>query len=105
MVVFSCKSLKYVKKSLCQAVISASTRGADCVIYVREPSDRDAYFTECGAKVIVMEDLTILAAVIDRSILWYGNINFTGFNNAEDNVMRMNEPSIASEMLGYLMGY
>ncbi len=31
-------------------------------------------------------------------------INFTGANNAKDNVMRMNEPSIASEMLGYLIG-
>ncbi len=103
MVVFSCNSLKYAKKSLCQAVISATTRGADCVIYVREPSDRDASLTDYGAKVVVKEDLTILAAVIDRSILWYGNINFTGFNNAEDNVMRMNEPSIASEMLGYLI--
>ena len=104
MIVFSCKSLNYAKKSLCQAIIAASTRGADCVVYVREPSDRDAYFTDCGAKVVVKEHLTILAAVIDRTILWYGNINFTGFNNAEDNVMRMNEPSIASEMLGYLVG-
>lgn len=104
MVVFSCKSLKYAKKSLCQAIISATTRGADCVIYVREPSDRDASFTDYGAKVVVKGNLTILAAVIDRSILWYGNINFTGFNNAEENVMRMNEPSIASEMLGYLIG-
>ncbi len=104
MVVFSCKSLKYAKKSMCQAIISASARGADCVIYVRESSERDASFTDYGAKVVVKENLTILAAVIDRSILWYGNINFTGFNNAEDNVMRMNEPSIASEMLGYLIG-
>lgn len=104
MVVFSCKSLKYAKKSLCQAVISATIRGADCVVYVREPSDSDASFADYGAKVVVKENLTILAAVIDRSILWYGNINFTGANNAEDNVMRMNEPSIASEMLGYLMG-
>lgn len=104
MVVFSCKSLKYAKKSLCQAIISATTRGADCVIYVRESSDRDASFTDYGAKVVVKGNLTILAAVIDRSILWYGNINFTGFNNAEENVMRMNEPSIASEMLGYLIG-
>ncbi len=104
MVVFSCKSLKYAKKSLCQTIISATARGVDCVIYVREPSERDASFTDYGAKVVVNENLTILAAVIDRSILWYGNINFTGFNNAEDNVMRMNEPSIASEMLGYLIG-
>ncbi len=104
MVAISCISLKYAKKSLCQAITSATTNGADCVIYVREPSDRDASFSEYGAKVIVKEGLTILAAVIDRSVLWYGNINFAGFNNAEDNVMRMNEPSIASEMLGYLMG-
>ena len=41
--------------------------------------------------------------VIDRRNLWYGNINFTGGNYPDDNTMRIIEPAVASEVMGYLM--
>lgn len=102
MVVFSCKTLKYAKKSMAQALVTAAERGVECAVYVKESSERDEYFESSGVRIIQQEDITILAAVLDRSILWYGNVNFTGANNPDDNVMRIESPSIASEMLGYL---
>lgn len=100
--VFSCKSLKYAKKALSQSLVDAALRGVECAVYVKEPSKRDEYFTSAGVNVILQENLTILAAVIDRSILWYGNINFTGANNPDDNVMRIDAPELASEMIAYI---
>lgn len=68
-----------------------------------ESSGQDAQFMNDGIEVVLREDLHILAAVIDRRILWYGNINFTGGNYPDDNTMRIIEPAIASEIMGYLM--
>lgn len=73
------------------------------MIYEKDPSLRDKELEMAGAEVIIQEDQHILAAVIDRRILWYGNINFTGRNFPEDNTMRIVEPKIASEVMGCLM--
>ena len=45
------------------------------------------------------EDLSINCAVIDKSIVWYGNINFFGYNNSEANIMRLADTSVANEMM------
>lgn len=91
------------KKSFIQTVNEVVKRGVVCKIYVRESSGQDAQFMNDGIEVVLREDLHILAAVIDRRILWYGNINFTGGNYPDDNTMRIIEPAIASEVMGYLM--
>ena len=46
----------------------------------------------------------IRAAIIDRSILWFGSIELAGnLHQKEDSVMRAFMPEVASEMLGYLI--
>lgn len=46
----------------------------------------------------------IRAAVIDRSVLWFGSIDLAGTHHQEeDNVMRVLAPVIASEMLEHMM--
>ena len=102
-VVVSCKSLKYAKKVIYEALATAFARGVSCQIIVKESSDRDQSFVDNGIKVVCMESQTILAAIIDRSILWYGSVNFTGINKPDDNVMRMDMPEAASEMIGCLL--
>lgn len=102
-VIVSCKSLKYAKKAICETLATASARGVSCQIIVKESSDRDQSFVDNGIKVVCMESQTILAAIVDRSILWYGSVNFTGINKPDDNVMRMDMPEAASEMIGCLL--
>lgn len=102
-IVLSCKSLKYAKKTICMALASAAAHGVICQIIVKESSDRNQSFVDNDIKVVCMESQTFLATIIDRSILWYGNINFMGINNPDENVMRMDTPEAASEILGYLM--
>ena len=101
--ILSVRSLRMAKKTFIQTVNEAVKRGVVCKIYVRESSGQDAQFMNDGVEVVLRKDLHILAAVIDRRILWYGNINFTGGNYPDDNTMRIIEPAIASEVMGYLM--
>lgn len=91
------------KKTFTLTVNEIVKRGVGCRIYVRERSEQDTQFMNDGIDVVLRDDLHILAAVIDRRILWYGNINFTGGNYPDDNTMRIIEPAIASEVMGYLM--
>ena len=46
--------------------------------------------------------MSIQCVVIDKSIVWYGNVNFFGYNNEDNNVMRICDASIASELLNFI---
>lgn len=104
LVVLSCESLQYMKGTLAKALQSLGIRGVECCIIIRKPSSRDEDFIRAGVKLVQTEGQTIRAAVIDRSLLWFGSIDLAGgHHREEDNVMRVLAPVIASEMLGYIM--
>ena len=42
---------------------------------------------------------TIQCAIIDKSICWYGDINFLGYHSSEDTVMRIDDAKMAGELL------
>lgn len=102
-IILSVRNLRGARKAFVEAISEASRRGVTIMIYEKDPSLRDKELEMAGAEVIIQEDQHILAAVIDRRILWYGNINFTGGNFPEDTTMRIVEPKIASEVMGCLM--
>ena len=103
-VVISCDSVQYMKGALAKALQSLGIRGVECCIIIRKPSSRDEDFIRAGIKLVETERQPIRAAVIDRSLLWFGSIDLAGSHHkAEDNVMRVLAPVIASEMLGYIM--
>ncbi len=105
LVVLSCESLQYMKGTLAKSLQSLGIRGVECCIIIRKPSSRDEDFIRAGVKLVQTEGQTIRAAVIDRSLLWFGSIDLAGGHHREeeDNVMRVLAPLIASEMLGYIM--
>ena len=103
-VVISCDSVQYIRGTLAKALHSLGVRGVECCIIIRKPSSRDEDFIRAGIKLVETERLPIRAAVIDRSLLWFGSIDLAGSHHKEeDNVMRVLAPVIASEMLGYIM--
>ena len=103
-VVLSCETVQYMKGRLAKTLQTLYSRGVDCTIITRKPSLRDDDFIKAGIKVFKQEGQNIRAAVIDRSVLWFGSIELAGSRHREDdNVMRVNAPVIASEMLGYIL--
>ena len=103
-VVLSCNTLQYMKAPLAKALQSLGSRGIDCIITIHKNSVRDNDFIQSGIKVVLRSYRHIRAAIIDRSILWFGSIELAGnLHQKEDSVMRAFMPDVASEMLGYLI--
>ena len=55
-----------------------------------------------GATVILQPKVYQRYTVIDNSILWYGGINFLGFEKAAHGVMRLCSIELASELTSYM---
>ena len=103
-VVLSCNTLQYMKAPLDKALQSLGSRGIDCFIIIRKASARDNDFIQTGIKVSQHSSRSIRAAIIDRSLLWFGSIDLaSNFHHEDDSVMRAFMPDVASEMLGYLI--
>jgi hypothetical protein len=103
-VVLSCDTLQYVKGRLAGALQALGVRGVECCVLVHTTSARDKEFSRTGVKVIHRASRILRAAIIDRSLLWFGSIELAGGRRREDDsVMRACAPTIASDMLGYLL--
>ena len=55
-----------------------------------------------GITLISSPDISCRCAVIDKKLIWYGSINYLGRNSAEDNAMRFEDASLASDLLDIL---
>ena len=55
--------------------------------------------TDAEMRVIIKPDAYQKFAVIDQSIVWYGNINLLGYGSAEESIMRLEQREIAEELL------
>lgn len=55
-----------------------------------------------GMDVVCNKKQTLQCAIIDKSIVWYGNINFFGYNSETNNVIRIADHKIANEMIEIL---
>ncbi|MCR5135923.1 MAG: DEAD/DEAH box helicase family protein [Oscillospiraceae bacterium] len=53
---------------------------------------------EAGAEIITQPKLIQRYAVIDDSIVWYGDINFLSAAKAEDTAIRLESPELAGEL-------
>ena len=54
---------------------------------------------ETGAEIVMQPKLTQRYAVIDNTIVWYGDINFLSAAKVEDTAIRLESPELAGELL------
>ena len=54
---------------------------------------------DAGVRVIEKAGAHQKFAVIDQSIVWYGNINLLGYGSAEESIIRLEQREIAEELL------
>lgn len=57
---------------------------------------------DAGARVILQPKVYQRYAVIDKSTLWYGGINFLGIEKAAHGAMRLCSTELASELMSYM---
>ncbi len=59
-----------------------------------------ALLTDAGIRLLFRSNIHQKFAIIDQKIVWYGSINLLGFGRAEESIMRLENASIADELLG-----
>jgi superfamily II DNA or RNA helicase len=52
-----------------------------------------------GVNVVFRSHIHQKFALIDQKVVWYGSINLLSFGSAEESIMRLESPNIASELL------
>lgn len=52
----------------------------------------------CGVNLVHTPDIYQNFAVIDNRIVWYGNVNFLGYDSAESNVLRLVGSDVAMQL-------
>lgn len=79
-----------------------SAQGVEIVVFVRGRSDRDKVLNAVGANVIFKDSLSMHTAIIDKFCIWYGSVNYLGYNTEDDSAIKLSDSSIAEEMIGLL---
>lgn len=74
-------------------------RGVEIIVFLRHPSDSVNRLSSIGVKINIKEELSIHTVVIDKSIIWYGSVNYLGYNTRDDNAIRVEDETIAEEMI------
>ena len=101
--VISCQRIKYkYPPRFISQLRDLLHNGIEIAIHIKERGYNEEDLSNSGLDIIHREDLSIQCAVIDKSIVWYGNVNFFGYNNEDNNVMRICDASIASELLNVI---
>ncbi len=78
------------------------TRGVEVAVFVKHPSDKDELLLSIGARIIVKEGLSMHTTIINKSLVWYGSVNYLGYNTGDDNAIKLSDSSMAEEMIGLL---
>ena len=101
--VISCQRIKYkYPPRLISQLRDLLHNGIEIAIHIKERGYNEKDLSNAGIDVIHRDGLSIQCAIIDKSIVWYGNVNFFGYNNEDNNVMRICDASIASELLNVI---
>ena len=102
-VVISCPKIKIGRHSqIVDRLADLMANGIEIVLYTKEENDDAILLQHQGISVIYNDHLSLHAAIIDKSTIWYGSVNILGYRSLEDNLIRFNNPEIASNLLDSL---
>ena len=102
-VVISCPKIKIGRHSqIADRLADLMANGVEIVLYTKEENDDAILLQHQGISVIYNDHLSLHAAIIDKSTIWYGSVNILGYRSLEDNLIRFNNPEIASNLLDSL---
>ena len=102
-VVLSVPQIKFKYKPAMMAILANLIyKGVEVVVHIKNDGCNEVELKNAGIEVICNYEQSILCAVIDKAIVWYGNINFFGFNPDDSNIMRIVDAKVADEMIDVL---
>ena len=77
-------------------------RGVEVFTVIKSNLEKEEWLKGTGASVRVTDSLAVDVAIIDKSLIWYGSINYLGYNTDENNAIRIYDPELAENVLEVL---
>ena len=98
-VVIACPKVKLGRLSLvAKRIVDLAANGIETMLYTKEVNEDTLQLQHQGIYVITVERLSLHAAIIDKSTIWYGSVNILGYHSTEDNLIRFRNPEIATSL-------
>ena len=102
-VVISATKLWFAKHSPVLDILKdLLARGVEVITVIRSNLKKEERLKETGVSIRISESLTIDIAIIDKSLIWYGSVNYLGYNTDENNAMRIYDSALAENVLEVL---
>ena len=102
-VVISCPKVRIAKQThIAERLIDLAANGVEVALFTKEENDDTLRLQHQGISVITIQHLSLHAAIIDKSTIWYGCVNILGFHSVENNLIRFKNPEIATNLLDTL---
>ncbi len=99
-VVISATKLWFAKRpSALDVLKDLSARGVEVVTFIKNNLEKEGMLKETGTNIRINDSLTIDAAIIDKSLIWYGNVYYLGYNTNENNTIRIDDLTLAENIL------
>lgn len=72
------------------------------VVHIKEEGTNEGELSSSGIDIVCNKNQTLQCTIIDKAIVWYGNINIFGYNSESSNIMRIVDHKIANKMIDVL---
>lgn len=102
-VVISATKLWFSKRSsVLDMLKDLLARGVEVIAVIRSDLEKEERLKETGANVRVNDSLAIDVVIIDKSLIWYGSVNYLGYNTDENNAICIYDLKLAENILEVL---
>ena len=98
-VVISTTKLWFAKHSSVLDILKdLSVHGIEVVTLIKSNSGKEEQLKGTGVSIKINDSLVIDVAIIDKSLIWYGSINYLGYNTDENNAIRIYDSTLAENI-------
>lgn len=103
-VISSPRLYRVMNNKLVSLLKEQSANGVEVAIVTAMHDEQCDFLQSSGLHVTTKPNLKLCTIIIDKSLVWYGNVNALGFYSDKDNIIKLKDDRIAAEMLNVLFG-
>lgn len=103
-VISSPRLYRVTNNKLVSLLKEQSANGVEVAIVTAMHDEQCDFLQSSGLHVTTKPNLKLCTIIIDKSLVWYGNVNALGFYSDKDNIIKLKDDRIAAEMLNVLFG-
>ena len=103
-VISSPRLYRVTNNKLVSLLKEQSANGVEVAIVTAINDEQYDFLQSSGLHATTNPNLKLCTIVIDKSLVWYGNVNALGFYSDKDNIIKLKDDRIAAEMLNVLFG-